>query len=365
MDHQVGKLGGLTPTQRSTGSFYRRSPRLVAYWRGGRFIIHPYRSGPAYAADPALVRLLDGLSAWTRLETSPALDRLVRQGLIEQAARPARDRETAWDRWGHAAAFLHYSTCNRDFLSQRRTNALVAERLHDTPPPPPIKTYRGRALRPLPAIDPTPFDALLRDRRTWRRFGRAPLGIDDLSGVLHTTFAVQRWADLGRLGRVMLRSSPSGGARHPIEAYVLARRVAGLPNGAYHYAPHRHALTALGGRITRRGIVRMLAGQPWYGAADAVVVLTAVLARKAWAYPHARAYRSLLLEAGHFCQTFCLAATDRALAPFCTGAFYESAIEDALGLDEGEPVLYVAGLGTRPRGVRWAPLPHGESGLGE
>ena len=94
------------------------------------------------------------------------------------------------------------------------------------------------------------------------------------------------------------------------------------------------------------------------------MVLTAVFARTAWVYRSARAYRAVLLEAGHFCQTFCLAATEIRLAPFCTGAFSEAAIESALGVDGvEESVVYVAGVGTRPRDVTWAPLPAGESGL--
>ena len=185
--------------------------------------------------------------------------------------------------------------------------------------------------------------------------------------MLQTTFGVQQWADLGSLGRVMMRTSPSGGSRHPIEAYVLVRQVRGLRSGAYHYAPAEHALVEIRRRrFASRTFARMTGGQPWYGDAAALVIFSAVLARKAWAYRSARAYRSLLLEAGHFCQTFCLAATERGLAPFCTGAFSESIIEETLGLDpETEPVVYVAGVGSRPRRVRWAPLPRGETGLGD
>jgi len=72
--------------------------------------------------------------------------------------------------------------------------------------------------------------------------------------------------------------------------------------------------------------------------------------------PVARAYRAVLIDAGHLCQTFCLAATWLGLAPFCSMAFADSRIEQDLQLDGvRESLIYVAGVGARPRGG-WKPL---------
>ena len=61
---------------------------------------------------------------------------------------------------------------------------------------------------------------------------------------------------------------------------------------------------------------------------------------------HARAYRVVLLDAGHLCQTFCLVATWLGLAPFCTAAMNDTLIEDDLKIDGiSESALYVAGVG--------------------
>jgi SagB-type dehydrogenase family enzyme len=81
------------------------------------------------------------------------------------------------------------------------------------------------------------------------------------------------------------------------------------------------------------------------------VFLTAVFPRARWKYRFPRAYRTVLIEAGHFCQTFCLVATSLGLAPFCTMALAESRIEKALGVNEG--VIYAAGVGKRPAGMDW------------
>jgi SagB-type dehydrogenase family enzyme len=74
-----------------------------------------------------------------------------------------------------------------------------------------------------------------------------------------------------------------------------------------------------------------------------------VFARTRWKYDYARAYRAVLIEAGHLCQTFCLTATSLGYAPFCTTAFADSKIEKALGIDGiSESALYVTGAGMRP-----------------
>ena len=80
------------------------------------------------------------------------------------------------------------------------------------------------------------------------------------------------------------------------------------------------------------------------------MIMTAVFPRVHWKYEASRAYRMVLIEAGHLCQTFCLTATWLGLAPFCTMSLADSKIEQDLGIDGvNESVIYVAGVGARPR----------------
>jgi len=110
--------------------------------------------------------------------------------------------------------------------------------------------------------------------------------------------------------------------------------------------------------VARPTIEDYVCGQSWFGQASVLVLMTAVFGRTEWKYPNGRAYRAVLLEAGHFCQTFCLVATALGLAPFCTVAHPDSAIERDLGLDGvSESVIYACGVGTRPPGLEWAPWP--------
>ena len=63
-----------------------------------------------------------------------------------------------------------------------------------------------------------------------------------------------------------------------------------------------------------------------------LMFMSAVFERNRWKYPDSAAYRTVILDAGHMCQTFCLTATWLGLAPFCTMALAESKVEKALWL---------------------------------
>jgi SagB-type dehydrogenase family enzyme len=303
-------------------------------------------------------------STLPRAELRKALNALVESSLLQQSGRPFRPAERhmdEWASWNPAAGFLHFSTKDLPFeAGEARAAAFLAQRLATRPVPPRTKIYARRPALALPKPPVThPFLRVLLERRTWRRFGRRPLALRQLSSLLWLTFGAHGEIDLGAAGRAMLRTSPSAGACNPLEAYVVVRHVGGVSPGIYHYAPVDHRLTRLkkGGRAI---IERHLPGQSWYAQASVLVLITAVFARTEWKYPAPRAYRDVLLEAGHFCQTFCLMATWLGLAPFCTGALADSIIERDLGLDGvSESVVYACGVGTRPPNVRWAPWPVG------
>jgi nitroreductase len=73
----------------------------------------------------------------------------------------------------------------------------------------------------------------------------------------------------------------------------------------------------------------------------------------------------VLLDAGHLCQTFCLAATRMGLAPFSTAALKDSLIEQDLGIDGiSESVLYVAGIGLAAANLPGAHLTNAAAAAG-
>jgi SagB-type dehydrogenase family enzyme len=345
----------------------RRSPFLVAYWDGSGLIVENYATGVCVAADAEAVALLGFFDRWRtpgQLEAAlpdydpasirRALSRLLRHSLLERSDRPPPAGTSSlrrWASWNPQAGWFHFST--RDVRYTRDDVAFaraLARRARRDPLPKFGKRYPQAPVVPLPApARAGEFPAVLLSRRTWRRFGRRALSQAELGTLLGLTFGVQGWLRAPGLGRLPLKTSPSGGALHPIEAYVVALRVAGVPRGLYHYDARRHRLERLPGRADARKAAAYLAGDRWAGRAGAILLLTAVFARPQWKYPSARTYRVLLAEAGHLAQTFCLTATWLGLAPFSTMALADSRIERDLGIDGvSEAVLYAVGAGARP-----------------
>jgi len=354
----------------------RRSPHLVCYWRRSEFVVQNYATGTVVIAHPLTCEVLDFFDRWRAVDSFLAtraaethrgirqlLARLVRLTLLQRSGDPVSAAERSmevWRAWNPAAGFFHASTKDVPFLDMATQVRRLRAKTRHAPMPPPVKRYRNvEQVRLASTENGGEFARVLLARRTWRRFDARPVDLEAFATLLRLTAGIQRWADASGEGRVALKTSPSGGARHAIEVYTLALRVHGLRPGLYHYAADTHALERIRSDVSGRLVSRYLPRQPWYTGAAAVVFFSAVFERALWRYTYARAYRAPLIEAGHLCQTFCLTATWLGLAPFCTMALADSAIEKDLRLDGiRESVLYAAGVGARPEGVESPDAPN-------
>jgi SagB-type dehydrogenase family enzyme len=355
----------------------RRSPHLVVYWRRGALVATNYATRNTSPLTPFICQLLDSCEAWTTVRqigerlAVPAdasfrllVEKLVSLDLLERAGRPLDPTVRAMaalDAWNPEVGFFHTSTRDVPFASARQAARQAKEQELRWPMPSVVKRYP----RATTSIDlPKPrgdgeFAGVLRARRTWRRFSSKPVSRKDLATLLGLTSGVQQWVTSGK-HKLPLKTSPSGGARHSIETYVVIRDVAGLRAGVYHYAPDRHALERIRGPVSLKRMRDYLPNSGYFANASAMVFFTAIFERILWRYPYSRAYRATLVEAGHLCQTFCLTATWLGLAPYCVMGLADSLIERDLGIDGiRESVLYATGVGRPPAGSAWAPLPRG------
>jgi SagB-type dehydrogenase family enzyme len=354
----------------------RRSAHLLSYWTDAGLVTCNYAVGTAVLNDAVVTHALSLCADWTpvaelrrRLQPvvrgSPGtlIQSMVDRALLVRSDRPEDPRLAAagtWGPWSPAAPFFHLTTKNvRGPQDRQARERQLQEKYAREGQPPALKRYRRAPVTPLPSGGRAgEFRDVLLARRTWRKFSTEPVRLEQIATLLHLTSGVQRVEHAVGLGPVHLKTSPSAGARQPLETYLLAVTVDGLAPGLYHYLPDAHALESIKTGATPKTIARYVPDQPWYEPASALVMLTAVFARTQWRYPFARAYRSVLLEAGHVCQTFCLAATWLGLAPFCTGRFADAVVERDMKIDGiTESFVYGAGVGCRPEGLDWAPWP--------
>jgi putative peptide maturation dehydrogenase len=251
----------------------------------------------------------------------------------------------AFTRWQHADAV--------EAVVQTGTATVEGLRARHGPPPPAVPAVRGHGPSiALPAIDGSPLLALLERRVTCRNFDRArPLPLFMLAGMLDRVFRARSQLAATEDMVFLKKTSPSGGSLHPLEAYLVLRNVQGLKDGPYHYDAVSHALQPLPlppGSL-QEVMLQALAGQYWFADAPVMVALCPRYERNFWKYrQHAKAWRAVVLEAGHFSQTWYLAATEMGLGAYVTCAINETVLESVFGLDPaGEGVLAVCGLGWR------------------
>lgn len=299
---------------------------------------------------------------------APAIiDRLLQCGLLvgENDAHAQHRRRDDAVRAGHWRALSAIGHAHSRWSHRRHGDAtrLARERgmadildTHGTPPPHVVErcaaTDRIALTRP---ASMTALDTLFDQRVTCRNFDTGHVLPNDVFATLmHRVFAARAVVEVmpGAFG--LKKANPSGGALHPLEAYLLIRRVDGITPGLYHYHPVDHALepiAALDDADAALAADRFVAGQDYFANAPVHVVLAARFGRTHWKYRnHAKAYRAITIEVGHVAQNLYLAATEAELGAYVTAAINEIDIEQAFGLEAmTDGPLAVLGFGRRTR----------------
>jgi SagB-type dehydrogenase family enzyme len=359
-----------------TATRFRRSPHLVGYWHSNSLALVNFATRSRSPATLVILQILDYCGEWrTQQEIESAvsaarsplladlLTRLVALSLLQHSKQPHDARVRAMlaiDAWNPEAGFFHTATKDVKLVSPRRARAYGSLNPSDEPMPSVVKKYRGAPRVGLPApVAPGPLTDVLLARRTSRRYSSSPVTLAELSTILGFAVGIQEWASTPS-GEVALKTSPSGGARHSIEGYVVSRTVDALAPGIYHYRPDRHLLERIKGPVSLSRMRRYVPGSEYFASASAMVFFTSVFTREIWRYPYSRAYRATIAEAGHVCQTFLLMATSLGLASYCVMGLADSIIEADLAIDGiTESVLYCAGVARMPKGKGPAMLPRG------
>jgi SagB-type dehydrogenase family enzyme len=110
----------------------------------------------------------------------------------------------------------------------------------------------------------------------------APLDVPALARLLHLSAGVVRVLERDGRPTVLFRAAGSAGGRFPLELYVSARGVRGLPDGVHWYDPLEHVLRQVG---------------PAAGGEATAVIVTGVPWRTGWRYSE-RGFRHVYWDAG-------------------------------------------------------------------
>jgi SagB-type dehydrogenase family enzyme len=201
------------------------------------------------------------------------------------------------------------------------------------------------------------FDDTVLLRRSSRSVVRMSLPFEALAKILHFAGGVTGAIGADGHPQQLLRASPSAGALYPVELYVFANDVDRLTAGAYHFNPAESCLELVSRRRVRRALAE-LTFTPELMNSSAVFALTGISAKSRIKYGE-RAYRFMLLEAGHIAQNILLTASSLGLGAFSIGGFVDAELDDLLGLDGVDEVsLYLIAVGSSVDSEHSAPGDH-------
>ncbi|QXE38287.1 SagB family peptide dehydrogenase [Streptomyces sp. GMY02] len=311
---------------------YRRNPDILLEWGED--------TGPAlvdcrrwrkFSVKPVLVGLLHQLERpltaeelhdrWQESdhadEVRKLLERLASAGIIQRCA-PADGAETdamsGGDGWTPYELAVHAQSGRGPVPGARR----------GTPPPARLAHPEATEVIALPDgrdAPSRPLAEVLAERRSVRAFAPSPVPLPLIGAFLDRTARVRGYLP-PRAYEQTHRPAPSGGGRHSLEVYVLAREVAGLASGAYHYDPFAHTLHRLSpwteelAALQRRTVIdpAAMAEAPPVG-----IYLASCAGRTTWKY-EGMSLSLIYRDTGCLMQTMCLTATDLGLASCLTGA---------------------------------------------
>jgi SagB-type dehydrogenase family enzyme len=179
------------------------------------------------------------------------------------------------------------------------------------------------------------IEKALQVRRSLRSFAAAPLALAEVAQMLR--------AAQGTTDPRGHRTAPSAGALYPLELYLVAGNVTGLPAGVYRYRPTTHELV-LAATGDRRHEVAAACRQGWVAAAPAIVAFTAVFGRTAKKYGD-RSARYVPIEVGAAAENLALQAVALGLGTTVVGAFDDHRLAASLATAADERPLVVVPVG--------------------
>jgi SagB-type dehydrogenase family enzyme len=202
------------------------------------------------------------------------------------------------------------------------------------------KEYQRLPSKELPkgSSQESELEAILERRESTRMFSDQAITIEQLAKILRSCRIVDNQRDPER------RTYPSGGARFPVELYVVAYNLEDLHPGVYHYNIKKENLEVLWEkdlREKRRDLI-----SPYLENPAATIIFTSVLARSEVKYGP-RAYPYSLLEAGHMGQNIHLVCAELGIGSCSVSGFVDDTVAKIIDLTEDEIPIYTISIGWR------------------
>jgi SagB-type dehydrogenase family enzyme len=182
------------------------------------------------------------------------------------------------------------------------------------------------------------LEQAIAQRRSVREYAPGALTLAEVTQLM--------WVAQGITSPDGKRATPSARAVYPLQVWLVANEVTGLPAGIYRYEPKEHALALVAAGPQRDSVAAAARGQAAIQHAAAVVAVIGDSALAATKF-RGNADRWLGMEAGFVVQDVYLEATALGLGTVMVGGFDETAVRRALGVPPGWEALALMPVGRR------------------
>lgn len=173
-------------------------------------------------------------------------------------------------------------------------------------------------------------------RRSTREYGEDALSLSEVSQLL--------WSGYGVTSPEGLRTTPSAMTLYPLEFYLNATHVDGLPPGFYQYVPSCHELKKCGNEPKRAGLYKASFEQTALARAPAILVITGIYERTTEKFGETGP-DYVHMDLGHAAQNIHIQAVSLNLGTVVIAAFRRDDVKELLGLPEEETPLYMMPVG--------------------
>ena len=211
-----------------------------------------------------------------------------------------------------------------------------------------VKQYPGAQSVSLPTPKPgvNTFTHLADARTSGRNFAGTELSVSDISTILYWSMCESVPHNQTDVTDFVRRPYPSGGAKFPIEAYLLTDSHPELGTAGHHYRPDTHVLERVAGLSQEQmQVIKKGYGYKFVSDIPVLLVFSYIRERNVPKYGYF-GEKLALLEAGHIGQNIVMMAIDCAVhvTPLAGGDYVY--IDSLLELDSyNESTFYTIGFG--------------------
>ncbi|MCT9076528.1 SagB/ThcOx family dehydrogenase [Streptomyces fulvoviolaceus] len=250
------------------------------------------------------------------------------------------EQAAAWRRYGWEEAYrYHASTRDYPFLQMDQEGAFaqddarMEEYVQESPPPPitmdlPAAADGSVPLRKLGADESA--DALLETLTADQKRGR-----EGLSVLMDVVFGERTRRPFAVQGDFLRKAVPSGGARHPTEAFLVTFPGAPVTPGVHHYNVEHHRLD-----VVRAGDHSAAFREASFDLFDkfhrepfGLLVFCSLVERAMWRYRDARSARAPFIDVGHTLMAYRTVIGRLGVGGYTYQKFDDAAIAGLLGID--------------------------------